>query len=276
MSPTDDAFLGGRLQILQPRQGYRAGLDAVMLAAAVEARDAPRRVLDVGAGVGTAGLCVARRCPEARVVLVEREADLVRLARENIARNCLAERVSAVEADIANARSAALEGSGLEDGRFDEVIANPPFHLEGAGTPAPNGLKAAAHAMPETALDDWLRFMARMTRPGGGMLIIHKAEALPELLAAAKRRFGALTAVPLFARAGEPAGRILLRGIKGSRAPFRLEAGYVVHGPDGRFTHGAERVLRLGHGLSVAYGTHDDAESSGVPGGSVSTLKERT
>lgn len=273
---TDDAFLGGRLQILQPLQGYRAGLDAVMLAAAVEAREAPFGVLDVGAGVGTAGLCVARRCPEARVTLIEREPDLVSLARENVARNDLSERVSVLEADISHARSAALDASGVADGRFDQVIANPPFHLEGAGTPAPNGLKAAAHAMGHAGLGDWLRFLARMAKPGGEMLIVHKAEAVPDLLAAAKGRFGALTAFPLFSRAGEPAGRVLLRGIKGSRAPFRLDAGYVVHGPDGRFTEGAERVLRLGHGLSVAYGKRDDADGSGAPGRPVSAIRERT
>ena len=254
MSLTDDAFLGGRLQILQPRHGYRAGLDAVMLAAAVEDRGAPVAILDAGAGVGTAGLCVARRCPEARVVLVEREADLARLARENIERNALADRVSVLEADLSNARSAALEAWGLAEGGFDHVIANPPYHAEGAGTAATNGLKAAAHAMPEAALDDWFRFLARMAKPGGEMLVIHKAAALPDLLEAAKGRFGALAAFPLYSCAGEPAHRVLLRGIKGSRAPFRLEAGYLVHGEDGRFTVGAERVLRLGHALRVAYG----------------------
>src|SRR5688572_29301847 len=102
-SVSDDAFLGGKLMILQPRQGYRAGLDAVMLAAAVADREGMSfSVLDVGAGVGTAGLCVAWWCPSARVVLVEREPDLVMLARENIARNALSERVSVLEADIAN------------------------------------------------------------------------------------------------------------------------------------------------------------------------------
>jgi FkbM family methyltransferase len=255
MPVSDDAFLGGRLQILQPRQAYRAGLDAVMLAAAVPERaGAPFRVLDVGAGVGTAGLAVAWRCKEARVVLLEREPDLVELARENVARNGLGDRVSVVEADLTQISNAELAASGIGEGLFDQVIANPPYHTEGAGTSARHALKAAAHAMPEAGLDDWCRFLARMTRPGGEALIVHKTAALPELIQALKGRFGGLSALPLHSHAGEPAGRIILKGIKGSRAPFRLESGLLLHEEDERFTRGAEGVLRLGQAITVAYG----------------------
>ena len=255
MSVSDDAFLGGRLRILQPREGYRAGLDAVMLAAAVADRGgAPFRVLDAGAGVGTAGLCVAWRCPSARVVLIEREPDLVALARENIARNGLGDRVTAVEADLCRVSRDALAAHGLSEVDFDQVIANPPYHPEGAGTAAAHMLKAAAHVLPEDGLDDWCRFLARMARPGGEALIVHKAAALPALLRALDGRFGGLAALPLHSHAGEPASRILLRGAKGSRAPFRLEAGLVLHDGDDRFTPAAEAVLRLGQALDVAYG----------------------
>lgn len=262
MSVTDDAFLGGQLNILQPRQGYRAGLDAVMLAAAVEARGAPFRVLDAGAGVGTAGLCVAWRCPEARVVLVEREPELVRLAEENVARNGLGDRVSVVEADVSNVTARELARCGLSEASFDQVIANPPYHIEGAGTAAGNDLKAAAHAMPEAEFDSWWRFLARMAKPSGRALMIHKASALPDMIEAANRRFGGLVAMPLFSRTGEPAHRVLLGGIKGSRAEFRLDAGFVVHEQDGDFTPGARDVLRLGRALRVAYGTTREADAA--------------
>jgi tRNA1(Val) A37 N6-methylase TrmN6 len=260
MSVTDDAFLGGRINILQPRQGYRAGLDAVMLAAAVSDRDGrPFSVLDAGAGVGTAGLCVAWRCPGARVVLVERETELVALARENIARNSLEDRVSVLAADLARVSASELGANDVSEGSFDQVIANPPYHAEGAGTAARHALKSAAHAMPEAGLEDWSRFLARMTRPGGEVLIVHKTEALPELMRCLEGRFGSLSALPLHSHAGEAAGRVLLRGRKGSRAPFRLEAGLVLHGADERPTRGAEGVLRLGLSLDVAYGkTHMD------------------
>lgn len=255
MSVTDDAFLGGRLNILQPRHGYRAGLDAVMLAAAVPGCEgASFSVLDAGAGVGTAGLCVAWRCPGARVVLIEREPDLVALARENISRNDLGDRVSVVEADLSRVSAAELSSLGVAEGAFDQVITNPPYHAEGTGTSARHALKSAAHAMPEAGLEDWCRFLARMARPGGDALIVHKTEALPDLVRSLSGRFGGLTALPLHSHAGEPAGRILLSGRKGSRAPFRLEAGLVLHEDDERPTRGAEGVLRLGQALSVAYG----------------------
>jgi tRNA1(Val) A37 N6-methylase TrmN6 len=259
---TDDAFLGGRLNVLQPRLGYRAGLDAVMLAASVEPPgDRPFRVIDLGAGVGTAGLCVAARCPAAEVVLLEREAELAALARENVARNGLAGRVTVVEADIAKLSSASLGQCGLEDATFDHVIANPPYHAEGAGTPAQHALKAAAHAMPEEGLEVWCRALTRMAKSGGQATLIHKATALPELLAGLKGRFGALVAMPLVSHAGQPAIRIILKGVKGSRAPFRLDAGFEIHDADDRFTRAAESVLRRGLGLAAARGKAPGADA---------------
>lgn len=256
MDVTDDAFLGGQLRILQPRQGYRAGVDAVMLAAAVtEPGVRSIRVLDAGAGVGTAGLCVARRCVGASVALVEREPELLALARENVARNRLQDRVAVADLDIARASPADLECFGFADGSFDVAIANPPFHAEGAGTVARSLLKAASHAMAEGGLGDWARFLARMVRPGGEALVIHKASALPELLSSLDGRFGGLSVLPLHSRAGEAAGRVLVRGVKGSRAPLAIEAGLVLHAADNRFTPAAEAVLRLGRSLAVAYGT---------------------
>lgn len=267
MSVSDDAFLGGRLRILQPRKGYRAGLDAVLLAAAVGDRSGrPFRVLDAGAGVGTAGLCVAWRCPNAEVVLFEREQELVDLARENIVRNGLEARVSAMVADVGRVSRAELSVNGLKEGGFDQAIANPPYHAEGEGTAAAHDLKAAAHAMPEAGLDQWCRFLARMVRPGGEALIVHKAAVLPELLQALAGRFGGIAALPLHSFAGEPAGRVLVRGVKGSRAPFRLEAGLVLHEAETRFTPGAEGVLRLGQSLAVAYGLSSPSWG-GVRGG---------
>jgi len=269
---TDDAFLGGQLSILQPREGYRAGLDAVMLAASVSVPEGqPLQIADLGAGVGTAGLCVAARCPSAHVLLIERERALADLARENVRRNNLADRVTVLEADIGKLQQSELVDAGRADGVFDRVIANPPYHSEGTATPASHALKAASHAMPQDGLEAWCRTAARLARPGGRVGIIHRAAALPALLAALERRFGALLATPLHARAGEAAHRILIEGVKGSRAPFRLAAGFVIHVSGDRFTAGAEAVLRQGLALSAAYGlsaprrAEDDAPCSATP-----------
>jgi tRNA1(Val) A37 N6-methylase TrmN6 len=256
MSVTDDAFLGGALSLLQPAAGYRAGIDAVFLAATVPcAPEKPERVLDLGAGIGTAGLCVARRCTRSFVVLIERQGPLVDLARQNIARNELGDRVEVAQADIGRASARELKELGLEAESFDHVIANPPFHVEGEGTSSSNELKAGSHAMAEEALDVWCRFAARMARPGGTATLIHKAEALPTLLAALGSRFGALKVLPLYPRPDEPAIRIIVQGTKGSKAPLFLLPGAVLHerGRENAFTPGAARVLRLGAGLDLAY-----------------------
>ena len=242
---TEDYFLGDRLIIRQPRKGYRAGVDAVLLAASVRApEEGDATLLDIGAGVGTVGLCAAVRLPGLRVTLFEREAELVKRALENIAANNLTSRVTAVQAEVGSA-------AGLAPDSFDDVVANPPFHDSGAGTLAPNVLKAASHAMPGQALDDWLRFMARMVRPGGRATLIHKAEALADTLAAFEARFGGLIILPIHARADEPAIRVLVQGIKGSRAPLSLRPHFVLHGEDNAFTADAQKILRHGGALGM-------------------------
>jgi tRNA1(Val) A37 N6-methylase TrmN6 len=249
---SDDAFLGGALSILQPRNGYRAGLDAVMLAAAIPAdQSRPVRVLDVGAGVGTAGLCLARRSPFAEVVLLEREPQLAALAAENIARNDLAGRVRVVTA-VVGAPAAELRAMGLVEESFGHVIANPPYHDSDSGTLPPDALKAGAHAMPDTELDAWARFMARMTASGGEATIIHKADALARLLAVLDARFGALKVLPLHPRADAPAHRVLVQGIKGSRGPLQILPGFILHQDGNAFTPAAQEILRGGAPLPMA------------------------
>jgi tRNA1(Val) A37 N6-methylase TrmN6 len=247
--PTDDAFLGGALQVLQPKSGYRAGLDAVMLAAAVPAAGT-MRVLDVGAGVGTAGLCLARRAENAEVTLLEREPTLAHLAAENIQRNGLGVRVRVVQGEV-GLSAAGLQALSLAPESFDQLMANPPFHASEAGTVAPDVLKARAHAMPETELARWVRFLARMAAPGGSVTIIHKADALAGLLSLLEGRFGALKVLPLQPRTGAPAHRVIVQGIKGSRAPLVLLPGFVLHGTGDAFTPAAQAILRAGAALPM-------------------------
>jgi len=248
---TEDDFLGGALRIVQPRTGYRAGIDAVLLAAAAPLE--PGRggeVLDCGAGVGTVGLCVARRVPDARVVLLEREPRLAEIAALNIRRNGLGDRVSVIQAEV-GAPAVDLDQRGLASGSFDHVLANPPFHVEGHGTPAADPVTAAARAMGPHDLGSWARFMARMTAPGGSATIIHTADTLARLSCALAGRFGALKVLPIHPREGAPAIRVMIQGIKGSRAPLTLLPGFVLHGPGEAFLPAAEAVLRGGGELRL-------------------------
>ena len=248
---TDDAFLGGRLNMLQPRDGYRAGLDAVLLAATVRVDGANDvvRVVDAGAGVGVVGLCVAARCPNARVMLVEREAALVDIARQNVVRNGLSDRVEVVAGDVTG-RLSAFDTTAVGREAATHVLANPPFTSTGHGSASPNVLKAAAHQMSDQDLDRWARFCAHAAAPGGIVSLIHRADALRGVLEAMSGRFGALCVLPIHPRLGEPANRIIISGIKGSRAPLTIRPGLILHGPDGKaFRPEIEAILRDGAAL---------------------------
>jgi FkbM family methyltransferase len=251
---SDDLFLGDALIIRQPRVGYRAGTDAVLLAATLAPEIVGEKtVLDVGSGVGVVGLCVAARCPGAKVILLEREPKLAALARYNVDSNNLSMRASVVETDIARA-TGALEAAGIASESFSFVLANPPYHDEGRSTAAEDHLRAASHQMPQDALDLWARFLNRMATPGGRAAMIHKSEALPRILSAFEGRFGGISVLPIHARADEPAIRVIVTGIKGSRAPLSILAGVTLHGPDHAFLPEIEDVFRRGAALRPKIG----------------------
>ncbi len=249
---TDDAFLDGKLKLLQPKSGYRAGVDAVLLAAAIPcASGGAESVLDAGGGVGTVGLCAVARCPEATAVILERAPRLVELAEQNVVRNGLATHVRVFSGDL-TASWSDMAGLGLAIESFDHVAANPPFHVDGRGTPSPDEWKSAAHSMPESDLDLWGRLMARMAVAGGTATMIHRAESLTAVLSALGGRFGGLKILPIHARAGQPAIRVIVQGTKGSRAPLTLLSGFVLHGAEGNaFTPEAQAILKNGAALSL-------------------------
>jgi tRNA1(Val) A37 N6-methylase TrmN6 len=241
LSAPANAVLGGRLLLRQPPRGaHRAGTDAILLAQLL-APEAGARVCDLGAGPGTVGLACAVLRPGIAVTLVERDAALAALARENAALNGIAARV--IEADIlapAQARIAA----GLVHDSFDCVLTNPPYFEAGRYRPSPDPGKSDAHGFPPEALDGWLRACAAILRPGGQMGLVHRADALPRCLTSLAGRFGGIAVRPVQARAGEPAIRVLIAAVKGSRAAFSLQPPLVLHGPDGRFTEEAEALHR--------------------------------
>jgi tRNA1(Val) A37 N6-methylase TrmN6 len=246
---TEDAFLGGALTILQPKAGYRAGLDAVLLAAAAPARSG-EHLLDVGAGVGVVGLAAARRLAGLQVTLVEQDAQLVALARDNIRRNRLAERASVVVADVMRPLSESPELHAAA-GRFDHAVCNPPFLVEGRGSAAGEPMRAAASTMPAAGLERWVQFTAAMVRAGGTVTLIQRADALHDVLAAMDGRFGGARLLPLYPRANSAASRVLVQATKGSRAPLTLLPGIVLHNDDNGFRPEIEAILRHAAALEV-------------------------
>lgn len=244
---TRDDFLGGRVTVLQPRQGHRAGSDAVWLQAAVEPR-AGSRVLDAGAGVGVAGLCLLSRYASLDLTAVEIDPALAALAEANAARNGASAKVTVITADV-TAPAEVLFAKGLAREGYDQVMANPPHHREGTVRAAPDRGRAAAHVMQEGGLAAWVRFFATMAAPKGAVTVVHRADALTELLPLFARSFGGISVFPLFPKPGEAATRVIVRAEKGRRAGLTFLPGLVLHEPDGRYTAKAEAVLRAGEGL---------------------------
>lgn len=228
---TRDAFLGGRLIVSQPRNGFRAGLDSVLLGAAVSA--GAQNLADLGAGVGTAALVALALARAEAATLIERHSETLDLARANILDNGYAGRAQVLCVDILD-KPAPRRAAGLLDNHYDAIIANPPFFGAGQGTRAPDASRADARHMPGEALDIWMRCAAGAAAAGGEIIVIYPATGLAELLAATTPRFGAITVLPLSPRFGQPATRILVRGIKGSRAPLTLLADRALHEADGR------------------------------------------
>ncbi|MCU4652547.1 methyltransferase [Roseibacterium sp. SDUM158016] len=215
---TRDAFLGGRVHAWQPRQGYRAGNDPVLLAAACPARSGDT-VLELGCGVGVASLCLAARVPGLHLTGVERQEAYARLAERNAAE-------AGVDLEIVAADLAALP-AGLRGRSFDHVIANPPYYRPGGGTAAGDPGREAA-LREETPLLQWTAVAAARLKPRGWLTMIQSADRLPDLLGALVG-MGSVSVLPLQGRAGRPAGRILLRARKGGRAPFRLLPPFLLH-----------------------------------------------
>jgi tRNA1(Val) A37 N6-methylase TrmN6 len=245
---TDDAALGGRLHLLQPRRGHRFGHDGILLAAATPAHDGDR-VADLGAGVGAAGLALASRVPGARVTLVEIDARLAALARENAARNGLAGRVDAVTLDVA-ALPADFVSAGLADGSCDIVLMNPPFHDQ-ALPASPDPGRRGAHSLTATDLADWVAAAQRLLRPGGILTLIFRADGVPMLLDMLGGGFGAVTLMPVHPKPGAAAIRVLLAATNGSRGPFSILPSLVLAEADGTPTAQIEAILRHGAALAL-------------------------
>lgn len=240
---TEDRFLGGQLTLRQPKQGFRAGLDSVMLAAAVPAVPGDT-ALELGSGAGVAALCLARRVAGVHVTGIEIQGELVALA-------------------TVNAEANALDGATFVQGRaeqpppelprdhFDHVMINPPFFVDGRDDASPDAFRRIASIADDELLTRWAKTARTHLHAKGLLTAIVPADRLAALLSALATGFGNVTIFPLWPRAGEPAKRIIVSARKGSRAALSLKPGLVLHGAGGDYSEGAEAILRRGGALNL-------------------------
>jgi tRNA1(Val) A37 N6-methylase TrmN6 len=234
---TEDALLGAALRLRQPKLGYRAGMDAALLAAACDAKPG-ERVIEPGCGPGGALLAAAYRRPQVRFLGVERDPTALALAQENVALNGLEGRVEVVGGDVA----AGFRELGLDP--FDAAMSNPPFFDDPRALRAPNPEKAGAW-MADDGLAAWTGFLLKAVREGGTITVIHRADRLADLLALLAPKAGSFRIRPVAPFADAPAKRVIVRAIKTGRAPLVLLPPLVLHDREGaKHTAEVEAILR--------------------------------
>ena len=233
----EDRLLDGRVRLRQGHQGYRAGMDAVLLAAACDARPG-ERVIDVGCGAGAVMLSAAARLPLVSVVGIERDPDAVALAVGNIGLNSLQDRAEAFQADVA----AGFATLGLRP--FDAVLCNPPYFDDASALRGPHPSRAGAY-LADDGLEAWIGFLIKAVREGGSITVIHRADRLGDLLSLLRPKAGSIRVRPVQPFADEPAKRVLVRAVKTGKAPLVLLPPLVMHVREGaKHTAEAEAILR--------------------------------
>jgi tRNA1(Val) A37 N6-methylase TrmN6 len=226
---SEDAFLGGQLRLRQLKSGHRAGHDAVLLAAATPARSGDR-VADLGAGIGAAGMAVARRVAGIDLVLVEIDAVLADLARANAASNAIAADVIVLDVE---ADAGVFAAAGLVPDSVDAVLMNPPFNDPARHRISPDKARGIAHVATATTLSNWVHAARRILKSKGMLTLIWRADGIAEVLAALNHGFGSLEILPVHGDANAPANRILIRATKGGRTPTQIHAALMLNDASG-------------------------------------------
>lgn len=240
----EDAFLGGRVRLKQMKEGYRAAMDPVLLAASVSAKPGDK-VLDLGCGVGAAALCLACRVEGVSVTGLDIQDTLIALADENAALNDRTDDVSFLAGDLLSPPSEIAENA------FDHVMVNPPFLGAKHGNPPPNGSKAMANVEGEAALTDWVRAAVRAVRRKGSVTFIHRADRIDDLLTAFHGSLGEVIVFPLWPAQGKEAKRVIVSARKGVASPARISPGLVLHENETRYSEQAQAILRDGAKLNL-------------------------
>lgn len=234
---TEDNLLGGRVTLLQPSSGYRAGIDPVMLAASCKAA-AGDRVLDVGAGAGAASLCLRARVPGIALTGLELAADHVNLANRSAVLSGFGADMTFLEADVLGS------DLSLPSASFDAVLTNPPFHDAGSSRALPGSPRARATVLSDGAHATWFATCFAALRPKGQLYVIFRADRLDFLLSTLRGHAGDIHVMPLWPKAGVAAKRVLLKATRGSRARLTLHPGITLHNSDGSYTELADAILR--------------------------------
>ncbi len=243
---SEDPILGGRVTLLQPKTGFRAAIDPILLAASVPAMDADQ-VLDVGTGTGAAALALLARVPGVWVSGIDVQPDLIALAERSAGRNGMEDRSCFQVMDVSRPDTA------MRTALFDHVMSNPPFLDAGTGQMPKHAARALATVESTADLSMWLAFMADRLRDAGTLSVIHRQDRVAEIIAALTGRFGDIRCLDLVAvDDGRPVKRSIVQAVKGARPGDVRTSRLVLHDADGGFTDAAQAVLRDAKALPIS------------------------
>jgi tRNA1(Val) A37 N6-methylase TrmN6 len=229
--------LNKRLHLSQAEGGFRSSIDAVLLAAACPIQ-AGQSLLDIGCGVGTAGLCVLKRVPGTHLTGIDVQEDHIEIAAQNAKQNEMQAHFKC--ADVRDY----VRHENNRNAQFDHMICNPPYNEANSHLRSPSDAKALAMGHGETTLEDWIECVNRNLKSGGSFTMIHKADMIDKIILAFDGRFGDVEIFPLWPRAGVAAKRVIVRALKGRKTPATIHAGLVLHQENGDYTQDAEDILR--------------------------------
>ncbi len=236
LSKTIDSFLGGRINIIQPLDGYRAGIDPIFLAASIHTKP-KESVLDIGSGVGVASISLAVRSPEVNVLGLEIQEDLAGHCLTNLKSNNVNQRVCVQVGDLLSPPSA------LKAHSFDQVMTNPPYYENDRSHSSP--IPGKAQANTETVdMGKWIRSCLKFLKPKGIFTMIHRPERLDEILYHLQKRTGSIVVYPLWPGINKSARRVIVQARKDGRGELRLSQGMNLHGGSEKYTPEAEAILR--------------------------------
>jgi tRNA1(Val) A37 N6-methylase TrmN6 len=241
VSKTSDRFLGGRIELIQPVSGYRAGIDPLFMSAALQPK-MQDRILDVGCGVGTAAIALASRCPHVNITGIDIQLDFCELAKINIQKNQLDKKIDIICTDLQS------PPDSLKCNPFDHVMTNPPYYEGGRTRVSPLPEKAQSH-IETMDLGKWIHGCLNLLKSKGTFTMIHRAERLTEILTHLSDRAGDTVIYPLWPSENKPTKRILVQARKDTRGGLRLSRGMLLHGGEEKYTADAEAVLRHGQGI---------------------------